>query len=324
MKKMDNTVMPFYESNKDTIILYLRSLNNQTNQQEFYKDFESNLTYIFNNNVDSPYVILKSDNKTLRIYGENLTISNLNEALNTLLTSKQTETDLSAVTPSLNIGTVAAVLSAGIFSGINPCLIAFITYMTSASIGARSTKRHASILKVLTRVATISAGLVAWYFLVGIVFHGIHPVESTTLKSVVAAILVALGILYMISFRNPNSRLFRTPNFLKNVIITRSKKGTLAFDFMLGIVFALMKTPCLVGPYLVILSWLTVNITLATLYLLIFNLGIVLPLFVIAGLLASGITNISTINRFRIGERNIVRLLTGILLVLTAILLFIF
>jgi len=321
---MNTIVMPFYESNKDSVQLVLRSLNNQTYLQQFYKDFEYDIANMASSNAESPYVMFKTENKTLRIYGENLTITNLDDALKTLLTSDQDETEVSAITPSLDIGITAAVLSAGVFSGINPCLIAFTAYMTSASIQNHSTKRLASILRVLLRVATISAGLFSLYFLFGMAFRGIHPVETAALKSVVVAILIALGIAYIVSFRKPNSRLFQTPNFLKKVIISRSKKSILAFDFVLGAAFALIKTPCLVGPYLVVLSWLTVDMALATFYILIFNLGIVLPLFLTAAFLASGIVNISTMDRFRIRERNIVRLLTGVLLLSTSILLFIF
>lgn len=324
MEKMDNVVLPFYESNKDSIQLVLRSLNNQTNQQQFYEDFEGDLAYILVNKVDSPYVMFRNDNKTLRIYGENLTRTNLEKALDTFSTSNQTGTGLSAVTPRLDVDIAALVFSAGVFSGINPCLIAFTTYMTSASIQTRSNKSRSSILRILARVATISAGVVAWYFLVGIVFHGIHPVETAVLKLVLVTTFAALGIAYIISSRNTSSRLFQTPRFLKNAIATRSKKSSIVFDFLLGVGFALIKTPCLVGPYLVILSWLTTNTTVATLYILIFNLGVVVPLFAIAGFLASGIVNLSTIDRFRTKERNITRLLTGVLLVSTAILLLVF
>jgi cytochrome c biogenesis protein CcdA len=133
-----------------------------------------------------------------------------------------------------------------------------------------------------------------------------------------------MGLAHIIFSGNPNSTLFHTPNFLKSLITTHSKKSNYAFDFILGIAFALIKTPCLVGPYLVILNWLALNTVLASFYILIFNIGIILPLFSIAVLLSAGIVNISTIDRFRIQGRNTIRLLTGILLVSTAILLLIF
>lgn len=323
-EKMDNVVLPFYESNKDSIQLVLMSLNNQTNQQQFYKDFEGDLAYIFDNNIDSPYVMLKNENTTLRIYGENLTTTNLEKALDTFSTSNQTAGNMSSMNPRLDLGTTAVVFSAGVFSGINPCLIAFTTYMASASIQTRSNKNHSSILRILRRVAVISAGVVAWYLLVGIGFHGIHPIETTALKSLLVVALAVLGVAYIISSRNPNSRLFQTPHFLKNVIASRSKKSSLTFDFVLGVGFALIKTPCLVGPYLVLLSWLTTNTAIATLYVLIFNLGVVVPLFTIAAFLASGIMNLSTIDRFRTRERDLTRLLTGVLLVSTATLLLVF
>ena len=324
MEKMDNVVLPFYESNKDRIELVLMSLNNQTNQQLFYRDFEGDLAYIFDNRVDSPFIMSRNENRTLRIYGENLTRTNLEIALDTFSTSDQTGRGSFSITPRLDLGTAAVVFSAGVFSGINPCLIAFITYMASASIQTRSNKNHSSILRVLMRVAVISAGVVAWYFLVGVVFHGIHPAETTVLRPILVVVFAALSIAYIISSRNPDSRLFQTPHFLKNVIASRSTKSSVVFDFVLGVGFALVKTPCLVGPYLVILNWLTTNTTVATFCVLIFNLGVVVPLFVIAGFLASGIVNLSTIDRFRTRERNITRLLTGVLLVSTAILLLVF
>lgn len=324
MERMNNVVLPFYESNEGDIQLILKSLNNQTNQQQFYKDFADDLASILEHNVDSPYIMLRDENKTLRIYGENLTINNLEKALDAISTSNQPETGLSSITPHLNPSTTALVFSAGIFSGINPCLIAFITFMTSASIQIDSIEKHSAILGILARVTVISTGIVVWFLLFGAVFHGIHPIETDIMKSILATVLAVLGITYMISSRNPNSRFFRTPQFLKNFIVSRSKKKSVGFDFILGVGFALAKTPCLVGPYLVILSWLTTNTALATFYIFIFNLGVVVPLFIIAGFLASGVVSIAAINRFRTKERNITRLLTGILLASTAVLLLVF
>jgi cytochrome c biogenesis protein CcdA len=99
-------------------------------------------------------------------------------------------------------------------------------------------------------------------------------------------------------------------------------KNILILSFAGGSIFSLVKAPCVGAVYLMILEMLITGDDMlgGVMYLALYNLGVVLPILIIGALLAFGVDP-GKVNNFREKRRAEVRLITGIILILLAVLL---
>ena len=112
---------------------------------------------------------------------------------------------------------------------------------------------------------------------------------------------------------------FRTPEALKNFMSRMGEKNLLLFSFLSGGMFSLVKAPCVGAIYLSLLSILATktDMTRGTVYMGIYNLGLLLPVIGLGLLLAFGLSP-SKVTEFREKWRVEIRLITGFILIISS------
>ena len=162
-------------------------------------------------------------------------------------------------------------------------------------------------------------GILLVYILVSVLIMSTLEVLAATFfgfwfRFIFAALLVGLGLWYVIDAWNENSRLFSTPprfkEFFKKLINLQSFKSA----FLLGLSFSIIKLPC-VGA---ILMALLLNFTADPGYylprLVVYFTGVLTPIIVLVGLFLYGYKFIK-VEKIRKKYRPWLRAISGLLLI---------
>jgi cytochrome c biogenesis protein CcdA/glutaredoxin len=215
------------------------------------------------------------------------------------------------------------VFIAGLLAGFNPCLLAVMAFLSSAIISSNGTRRD-----MLTLVCGFCAGIFVTYMVVGIgilnTVNSFPDVQGTITLAMVALIFV-LGIwhLYDAFYMKVNQKgTFRTPRFFIKFMGEIKGRNILLLSFIAGGLFSLIKAPCVGAVYLAILDMLISGNDLlgGAVYLGIYNFGVVLPILILGGMLAFGLDP-EKVSDFKERRRVEIRLVTGMTLILLAVLL---
>jgi cytochrome c-type biogenesis protein len=223
------------------------------------------------------------------------------------------ETDLS----QMSFSTLSAVLAAGLVAGFNPCLLGILVFL-SASVLSSSGRRRELVLMVVF----FSLGIFTMYFLFGLGVQRLLQTEAvfTTFRNVVVAFLVVMGmahILDAVKLHSGGKSLFRTDWALK-YFQAGVDKGRLSSYFLVGALFSLVKAPCVGAVYLAILDTISARSYVeGAVYLLFYNLGIILPIIILGGFMALGMSP-EQVDAWRKDYRAGIRLFTGIMLLALA------
>ena len=224
---------------------------------------------------------------------------------------------------SLDNQTPAVIFIAGLLAGFNPCLIAVMAFLASAIVSSGGSRKDMLVL-----VSGFCAGIFATYMVVG--FGILNTITSfpgirDAIMSFMVLLVAILGVwhiydAYYISKHSKSS--FKTPHSFVDLMNHARGKNILLISFVGGGIFSLVKAPCVGAVYLMILEMLlsggnTVN---AVLYMGLYNFAVVLPILILGALLAFGLDP-EKVNEFREKRRVEVRLITGIILILLAVLL---
>lgn len=219
----------------------------------------------------------------------------------------------------LTISSAIAVLAAGLLAGFNPCLLAMLAFLASTMLASAGRRRD-----ILTMVAFFSLGTFAVYILFGVGLFSILQEESTAafLRLVLAAVLLLLGLMQLEDARRLQSggaSLFRadwTKKYVHGVIASRKPSSY----FLFGALFSLIRAPCVGGMYVAIIGAISSQgyASSGLLYLMIYNLGIALPVLIFGGIIASGMSP-EQVDQFRQKHRVAIRLITGITLIALAL-----
>ncbi len=159
----------------------------------------------------------------------------------------------------------------------------------------------------------------AVYIIFGVGLFSVLQGKSTTamFRLVLAAVLLFLGLMQLEDARRlqiGGQSLFRTDwtrKYIHGVIASRS----LSSYFLLGALFSLVRAPCVGGVYIAIIGIISSQgYALSGLfYLMIYSLGIVLPVMLLGGIIALGMSP-DQVDQFRNKHRVAIRLITGITL----------
>lgn len=215
------------------------------------------------------------------------------------------------------------VFIAGLLAGFNPCLLAVMAFLSSAIISSNGTRKE-----MLTLVCGFCAGIFVTYMVVGI---GILNTASSfpgiqeTLAATMVVLIVILGLWHLYDayhMRSHQKTTFKTPRFFIRLMGNIKGRNIMLLSFMAGAVFSLVKAPCVGAVYLAILDMLISgnDLTGGLIYLGIYNLGVVLPILVLGGMLAFGLDP-EKVSDFKERRRVEIRLITGLTLLLLAVLL---
>ncbi len=242
----------------------------------------------------------------------------------TLPGDESTEQNLSAAAdgPSLNLQeislyTISAVLVAGLVAGFNPCLLGILVFLV-ASVLSSSGKRRELVMMVVF----FSLGIFTMYFLFGLGMQQLLQTEaiSSSFRYILTAFLLLAGLSQVwdaMRLSQGRPSLFRTDWALK-YFQAGIDKGRISSYFIIGALFSLVKAPCVGAIYLAILDLLSARSYFeGAAYLLFFNLGVILPIIILGGAIALGMSP-EQVNAFRKDHRVGMRLATGLALLALA------
>jgi len=211
----------------------------------------------------------------------------------------------------LTISSAATVFAAGLLAGFNPCLLAMLAFLASSMLASTGRRRD-----ILTMVVFFSLGTFAVYIIFGAGLFSVLQKEAyaAVFRFILAAILLVLGIMQIEDARRLHSggmSLFRTDwtkKYVHGVIASRS----LSSYFLLGALFSLVRAPCVGGMYIAIIGMISSHgfASSGLIYLLIYNLGIALPVLLLGGVIALGMSPVQ-VDNFRNKHRVAIRVITG-------------
>ena len=218
----------------------------------------------------------------------------------------------------LTIFSAATVFAAGLLAGFNPCLLAMLAFLASSMLASTGRRRD-----ILTMVAFFSLGTFVVYIIFGVGLFSVLQEKSTAamFRFVLAAVLLVLGIMQLEDARRLHcggTSLFRTDwtkKYVRSVIASRSVSSY----FLLGALFSLVRAPCVGGVYIAIIGIISSHgfASSGLIYLMIYNLGIALPVVLLGGIIALGMSP-EQVDNFRNKHRVAIRLITGITLLALA------
>jgi cytochrome c-type biogenesis protein len=214
----------------------------------------------------------------------------------------------------INITSFVTVFAAGLLAGFNPCILATLAFMASTLLSSTTHRKD-----ILTMVAFFSLGIFAAYIVFGVGLFSVLQEKSTTtfFRSVLASMLLFFGALQLEDARRLHSNgdsLFRvdwTKKYIHDVIASHRPISY----FLLGALFSLVRAPCVGGIYVAIIGIISSKgyASSGLFYLMIYNLGIALPVLLLGGTIALGMSPMQ-VDQFRNKHRVAIRLITGMTL----------
>ena len=214
----------------------------------------------------------------------------------------------------LSISSTATVFAAGLLAGFNPCLLAMLAFLASSMLASAGRRRE-----ILTMVAFFSLGTFVVYIIFGVGLFSVLQEKSTVVifRLILALILLFLGVMQLEDARRLHSggtSIFRTDwtkKYVNSVIASRSVSSY----FLLGALFSLVRAPCVGGVYIAISGMISSHgfASSGLIYLMIYNLGIALPVLLLGGIMALGMSP-EQVDHLRNKHRVAIRLITGITL----------
>jgi cytochrome c-type biogenesis protein len=221
----------------------------------------------------------------------------------------------------LTISSIITVFTAGLLAGFNPCLLAMLAFMASAILASTGRRKD-----VLTMVVFFSLGTFVVYILFGVgLFSILHEKSAELFRFILAAILLILGLMQLEDARRLQRgglSLFRTDwtkKYVDGVVSSRK----LSYYFLLGALFSLVRAPCVGGIYIAIIGVISSQgyASSGPIYLLVYNLGLALPVLLFGGVIAMGMSP-EKVDLFRERHRVAIRLITGFTLIVLAALIY--
>ena len=223
------------------------------------------------------------------------------------------EIDLSRI----SLSTIFTVFAAGLLAGFNPCLLGILVFLAASVMSSSGRRRD-----LMMMIVSFSLGIFTMYFLFGLGMQ--HVLQAKTaadgFRYVLTFFLVVLGLMHVEDARRlykGGHSLFRTDWVMKYVEAGVNGKRLSSY-FLIGALFSLVKAPCVGAVYLAILESISArSYAEGSVYLLFYNLGIVLPIILLGGLIALG-TSPEQVDKFRKDYRAALRLVTGLALLALA------
>jgi len=208
----------------------------------------------------------------------------------------------------------------GIFSGLSPCIL-LITIVLSGSFLSFQEK-HKFFLVVIGFIV----GILSAYLLIGILFSIFYDYASLilnnfTLKIIIGIPLILLGLWYMIDAWNKKSRLFSTPEKFKNLFKKLANKQNLLSAILLGLLFTILKSPCVAAILLSLLFNILNNYfnkNLIILNIMVFSIGVIIPIIIIALILKLSM-KFEKFNEKREKIRPFLRFISGLIIIILII-----
>jgi cytochrome c biogenesis protein CcdA len=218
---------------------------------------------------------------------------------------------------NISLYTLSAVLGAGLVAGFNPCLLGILVFLAATVLSTAGKRRE-----LVMMVVFFSLGIFTMYFLFGLGMQQLLQTEAiaSAFRYVLTAFLILAGFSQVwdaVRLQRGRPSLFRTDWALK-YFRAGVDRGRLSSYFIIGALFSLVKAPCVGAIYLAILDLLSARSYFeGATYLLFFNLGVILPILILGGAIALGMSP-EQVDSFRKDHRVAIRLATGLTLIALA------
>ena len=213
--------------------------------------------------------------------------------------------------------TLFTVFLAGLVAGANPCLFAVVAFMAAMILS--NTEKKVEVMKF---IVFFSFGIFLVYLFTGIGLLSFAS-DLRSLNLVLGAITIALGIMHIYDYfyiKIKAKSLFESSKFMKGAMERMVKENSVLSALGMGALFSLVKAPCVGAIYLTILNLIAVQKAEleGLVYLCVYNFGVILPILIIGTAILIGLSPIK-VDRFRKEKRAMIRLVTGIILVVLGV-----
>ena len=261
-----------------------------------------------------------SDRQNHTESGDQANQTNLTDPTNRTDQTNQTSTQ----EPPIKL-TIPTVFVAGLIAGFNPCLLAILAFIATVALsnedGGRSSNQRMLWLVVVFCFGIFITYLVAGMGLLQAIGHSEGMRE--TIEDALIAIIVVLGIWHIYDayhVKRYDTSSFKTSGSAMRYVEDLVKKESLPAIFVLGVLFSLVKAPCVGALYLSILKMLIRDGALCgALYLGVYNLGVISPVLILGLAITFGMQP-ESVSRYKDAHRSSIRLATGVLLLAIAVL----
>jgi cytochrome c biogenesis protein CcdA len=216
---------------------------------------------------------------------------------------------------NLSLSSILAVLFFGLIAGFNPCLLGILIFL-AASVISGTERRNEMVLLVVF----FSFGIFVTYLLFGLGMQRLLQDEAvaSAFRYFLIVILIVIGLINLEDARRLSrgkDSLFKTDWSLKYIQSGASSKKLISY-FLIGALFSLVKAPCVGAVYLAILDLFEAQSYIdGSIYLIFYNLGVILPILILGGFIALGMSP-EYVDNFRKNYRAGIRLITGLTLLL--------
>jgi cytochrome c biogenesis protein CcdA len=216
---------------------------------------------------------------------------------------------------AVNVGwLLPLVIIYGLADGINPCAFAVLIFFVSFLLAAKKTR-----LDIWKTGLTYVGSLYTAYLLIGLGLLNISTlfVVPHMIGKIGAILCITLGLINVKDyFWYEKGLSLRVPSISKSTIINLIHKVTIPLAAIIGGVVGLLEFPCSGVMYPAIIGLLGTQTTYwqGLLYLLIYNLMFVTPLFIIL-LVASNWRAIGKIRKWQESKNKYMKLVSGLMLI---------
>jgi len=209
------------------------------------------------------------------------------------------------------------VFVAGFLAGFNPCLLGILAFLATVVISSSGRRRDLVLM-----VAFFSFGIFSMYYLFGVGFlRTLHAgAVASHLRISLTILLLVLGLVHLEDGRRllAGGRSLFKESWSQRYVEGALARGRFSSYFLLGALFSLVKAPCVGAVYIAILGLIAEEgYSSGAVYLLIYNLGVILPILVLGVVIALGMSP-ARVDSFRKDHRAAIRFATGLTLLLLA------
>ncbi len=232
------------------------------------------------------------------------------------------------------------IYGAGFISGLSPCILLILGFVSASYISSEEEKggiiaaepKEESKVGKTERSQTKSRlglhikfifgfilGTLLVYSLLSVaIIYSLEFLSTFVFGKIVqyifAGILILLGLWYIIDAGNENSRLFKTPDTIKRMFRTIITTKSMASSFILGMVFTMIKLPCIGAILMALLLNISANPVEYYPKLLVYFMGVLTPLVIVSLLLVFGL-NTERLNSLRTKYRPALRFISGLIII---------
>ncbi|MFH0966118.1 MAG: hypothetical protein V1862_00320 [Methanobacteriota archaeon] len=307
-----------YEANHSEVLVQYHSLaGNQTNI-ELFTTFQN--AY----NISHAQIpILFLGNTTLM--GDEAISENLDETVKSIQKSDtragllpNLTPDIEATSPSSSINPIV-LLVAAIGEGLNPCGLLVLALLLVSLIASES-RRTVLYIGLAYIVAFFAVRLLSGFAIFSIIQI---PGLSQTFTIIAAGVALIVGVTQVADgLSKKQNPLFSIPASKKGLISTYMKKASVPAGLVVGALVGVYGMACTAGIYITILGMLYKEPAIGLIYLILYNVVVIIPLLVILFLVFFGIPP-EKVNTWRDEQKSMLRVFIGVVMIIMGIIILI-